>query len=176
MRRLWWGGACHCRLAESVHLSLAGSVAAHVLGYPQPFPHLPPRCPPAPAQGWDVLLRAFLTAFTAQDNVLLLLHTKPFHSEPNFPEQMQVRPACCGRRAGGVGVVGWPTPRWPCQGLHCMPMAWHACCGFTGHASLAPPAPRSPAPLHTRLRRPGRASSWGRRWWRTCSACPLFTC
>ena len=42
------------------------------------------------AQGWDVLLRAFLSAFTAADNVLLLLHTKPFHSQPDFPQQMQV--------------------------------------------------------------------------------------
>lgn len=41
-------------------------------------------------QGWDVLLRAFLTAFTADDPVLLLLHTKPFHSEANFPQQMEV--------------------------------------------------------------------------------------
>ncbi|KAL4451794.1 hypothetical protein ABPG75_007456 [Micractinium tetrahymenae] len=40
-------------------------------------------------KGWDVLLRAFLTEFTAADNVLLLLHTKPFHSEPDFPQQMQ---------------------------------------------------------------------------------------
>ena len=48
------------------------------------------------AQGWDVLLRAFLSAFTAADNVLLLLHTKPFHSEPDFPQQMQVQGACCG--------------------------------------------------------------------------------
>ncbi|KAI7837514.1 hypothetical protein COHA_008650 [Chlorella ohadii] len=39
--------------------------------------------------GWDVLLRAFLSAFTAADNVMLLLHTKPFHSEPDFPQQMQ---------------------------------------------------------------------------------------
>ncbi len=37
-----------------------------------------------------MLLRAFLSAFTAADNVMLLLHTKPFHSEPDFPQQMQV--------------------------------------------------------------------------------------
>lgn len=37
-----------------------------------------------------MLLRAFLTAFTAADNVLLLLHTKPFHSEADFPRQMEV--------------------------------------------------------------------------------------
>ncbi|KAL4419515.1 hypothetical protein ABPG77_002301 [Micractinium sp. CCAP 211/92] len=40
-------------------------------------------------KGWDVLLRAFLTAFTAADNMLLLLHTKPFHSEADFPRQME---------------------------------------------------------------------------------------
>lgn len=42
-------------------------------------------------QGWDILLRAFLTAFTADDNVLLLLHTQPFHSDANFAAQMQAR-------------------------------------------------------------------------------------
>ena len=40
-------------------------------------------------QGWDVLLRAFLTTFTARDNVLLLLATKPFHSSDDFVEQME---------------------------------------------------------------------------------------
>lgn len=50
----------------------------------------PPLCPSAAQpQGWDVLLRAFLSAFSAQDNVLLLLHTQPFHSSSNFAEQMQ---------------------------------------------------------------------------------------
>lgn len=37
-----------------------------------------------------MLLRAFLSAFTADDNVLLLLATKPFHSDSNFDEHMQV--------------------------------------------------------------------------------------
>ncbi|KAI3437848.1 hypothetical protein D9Q98_000294 [Chlorella vulgaris] len=40
-------------------------------------------------KGWDVLLRAYLTAFTAEDNVLLMLSTKPFHSESNFVQQME---------------------------------------------------------------------------------------
>jgi hypothetical protein len=44
---------------------------------------------PRPLQGWDVLLRAYLTAFTAEDNVLLMLSTKPFHSESNFVQQME---------------------------------------------------------------------------------------
>ncbi|EFN55801.1 hypothetical protein CHLNCDRAFT_22681 [Chlorella variabilis] len=39
-------------------------------------------------KGWDVLLRAFLSAFTADDNVLLLLSTKPFHSDSNFADRM----------------------------------------------------------------------------------------
>jgi hypothetical protein len=41
-------------------------------------------------QGWDLLLRAFLLAFTTADNVVLLLSTKPFHSDDNFTAQMQV--------------------------------------------------------------------------------------
>lgn len=49
-----------------------------------------PACRPGSLQGWDVLLRAFLTAFTAADRVLLLLHTKPFHSDADFPRQMEV--------------------------------------------------------------------------------------
>ena len=35
-----------------------------------------------------MLLRAFLSAFTADDNVLLLLSTKPFHSDSNFADRM----------------------------------------------------------------------------------------
>ena len=40
-------------------------------------------------QGWDLLLRAFLSAFTAEDNVLLLLSTKPYHGKADFDRQMQ---------------------------------------------------------------------------------------
>ncbi|KAK9828488.1 hypothetical protein WJX72_000263 [[Myrmecia] bisecta] len=39
-------------------------------------------------KGWDVLLQAYLQAFTASDNVELLLLTKPFHGKRNFAQQM----------------------------------------------------------------------------------------
>ena len=68
-----------------------------------------------------MLLRAFLSAFTAADNVLLLLHTKPFHSEPDFPQQMQVG---WDARSPGLQVCllcwGWQPP----AGMHeCFPCA-----------------------------------------------------
>jgi hypothetical protein len=71
-------------------------------------------------QGWDVLLRAFLTTFTARDNVLLLMMTKPFHSSDDFAGQMEAS----GARGVLAGrLAGWPAvacclPAQRCQQLH----------------------------------------------------------
>lgn len=51
-------------------------------------------------QGWDLLLRAYLTAFTAEDAVLLVMLTKPFHGASDFDAQMRVR-------RGGGRAAGW---------------------------------------------------------------------
>lgn len=58
-------------------------------------------------QGWDVLLHAYLRAFTAADNVQLLLLTQPFHSESDFGEQMR---AWAARELGGGAAAAAELP------------------------------------------------------------------
>lgn len=58
-------------------------------------------------QGWDVLLRAHLRAFTAADNVQLLLLTQPFHSGSGFGGQMR---AWAARELGPLGAAAAELP------------------------------------------------------------------
>ena len=40
-------------------------------------------------KGWDVLLAAFLSQFTAEDKVALYMKTSPYHSDSNFGDHMK---------------------------------------------------------------------------------------
>ena len=41
-------------------------------------------------KGWDVLLEAFLSEFTAGDSVELYMLTAPYHSTADFKDRMQL--------------------------------------------------------------------------------------
>jgi len=66
-----------------------------LLAPPSPFPFLPFRrfrflsiFKWEPRKGWDILLRAYLTAFTPVDDVCLVIHTEPYHSNTPIADEI----------------------------------------------------------------------------------------
>lgn len=60
-------------------------------------------------KGWDVLLSAFLTQFTARDNVVLYMKTSSFLSDSKFGDHMQQWVSEHLHMSGGVHMDNLPT-------------------------------------------------------------------
>lgn len=60
-------------------------------------------------KGWDVLLAAFLSQFTAADNVALYMKTSPYHSDSNFGSHMRTWAAEHLQASDSVDMDNLPT-------------------------------------------------------------------